>query len=161
MFVAAADDDASDQGGVLPRLKWLSSVNCHKLKVGCFPDYLPSLTHFEISKPQPLSPDNAFPRVCISKCSMESISEVELPSNLKFLTFRNCKKLFAQPMQWKLQIPTSLTTLEILDREEDIVDSFPGEGLLPTSLRRLHIRSLKRILNPSTEGALHTSHPLN
>ncbi|KAF3437409.1 hypothetical protein FNV43_RR20162 [Rhamnella rubrinervis] len=145
-FVDAGED------GVFPRLRFLLLNNCPKINGGCLPDYLPNLILLVIfgcqqlvaSLPRTQHLDTAFPRLQnleIFDCDMESVSEGELPSNLINLKFSNCRRLFEQPMQWKLQSLTALTRLNI-HHIHDMVDSFPEEGLLPATLRALDINGL-------------------
>ncbi|KAF3437433.1 hypothetical protein FNV43_RR20186 [Rhamnella rubrinervis] len=81
------------EGGVFPRLQYLTLRGCPKLNGGCLPDYLPSLVK---------------------------------------LVIVGCEQL---------------TTLGI-HQSQDMVDSFPEEGLLPTSSRTLdicHLTNLKSL----------------
>nr|XP_048318676.1 putative disease resistance protein At3g14460 [Ziziphus jujuba var. spinosa] len=63
-----------------------------------------------------------------------------LPSTLTQLKIKNsnCRKLIAQRMKWNLQTFQSLSSFTIVD-EFGNVESFPEEGLLPTSLTVLWI----------------------
>ncbi|XP_048420474.1 putative disease resistance protein At3g14460 [Pyrus x bretschneideri] len=73
---------------------------------------------------------------------LESFPEGGLPSKLRSLSIWKCKKPMANRMRWGLQ---TLTSLEHLDvgfsecEEEEIGESFPEEGLLPTTLTSLGI----------------------
>ncbi|KAL5543752.1 hypothetical protein UlMin_007536 [Ulmus minor] len=75
---------------------------------------------------------------------IESWPEGGLPSNLESLEIWGCKKLAAQVMHWDLQV-TCLKSLEIDGCGEELLDSFPPEGLLPTSLTSLEIRNFRRL----------------
>ncbi|KAB2607085.1 disease resistance protein [Pyrus ussuriensis x Pyrus communis] len=79
--------------------------------------------------------------LCIRDCpELESFPEGGLPSKLRSLRIWSCKKLMANRMWWGLQTQTSLKHLEVsfLEcEEEEIVESFPEEGLLPTTLTSL------------------------
>ncbi|TQE00998.1 hypothetical protein C1H46_013538 [Malus baccata] len=73
---------------------------------------------------------------------LESFPEGGLPSKLRSLGILSCKKLMANRMRWGLQTLTSLKHLVVSFsecEEEEIVESFPEEGLLPTTLTSLRI----------------------
>ncbi|XP_048318915.2 putative disease resistance RPP13-like protein 1 [Ziziphus jujuba] len=115
-------------------LTQLKVSGCKKLKVlpKQMGNHLPSLNFLEISD---------CPEV-------ESFPEGGLPLNLHRLWVFNCSKLFAQPMKWNLQTLPALTYFEIEDKGGIISESFPEEGLLPSTLTTLNIiglGSLKRL----------------
>nr|XP_028944085.1 putative disease resistance protein At3g14460 isoform X3 [Malus domestica] len=73
---------------------------------------------------------------------LESFPEGGLPSKLRSLRIGSCKKLMANRMRWGLQTLTSLKVLDVSFsecEEEETVESFPEEGLLPTTLTSLGI----------------------
>ncbi|CAN6556503.1 unnamed protein product [Malus baccata var. baccata] len=81
---------------------------------------------------------------------LESFPEGGLPSKLRSLRIWSCKKLMANRMRWGLQTITSLKRLNVdfSGCEEYIIESFPEEGLLPTTLSSLkisHLPNLKAI----------------
>ncbi|XP_024931616.2 putative disease resistance protein At3g14460 [Ziziphus jujuba] len=148
------------------------------LNKACFPDSLPSLTCLYISKCQhqvvasllsgqlPLLgslyigycpelesfPERRLPinihKIEIFGCqNLELFLEEGWPSNLKSLSVGGCGKLFVPHMQWNLQTLTSLTSLHFSCMDE-LVDSFPEEGQLPTTLTSLtlcHLHNLKSL----------------
>ncbi|KAL5543718.1 hypothetical protein UlMin_007502 [Ulmus minor] len=67
-----------------------------------------------------------------------------LPSNLESLVIWGCKKLAAQVKHWDLQV-TCLRQFSIAGCGEELLDSFPPEGLLPTSLTSLSISNFRRL----------------
>jgi Leucine-rich repeat (LRR) protein len=69
---------------------------------------------------------------------VESFTEGGLPSNLNEITIFDCGKLFANRMGWGLQKLQCLRRFIIVDKA-NAVESFPNEGLLPTSLTHLSI----------------------
>lgn len=110
------------QGGLhAPNLKEFDIQDCKKLR--SLPEHMNTL----LPSLQSLS---------IWNCpQLEPFPECPLPSHLFKLQITRCDKLFASCRQWGLQ---TLTTLSIGD-VEDVLDSFPEEGLLPTTLIHLTI----------------------
>ncbi|KAM2614196.1 hypothetical protein TB2_028849 [Malus domestica] len=80
----------------------------------------------------------------ISYCpELESFPEGGLPAKLELLKIGGCKKLIANRMQWGLQRLTSLRRLGVGFFEcEDVVESFPEEGLLPATLTSLSVSGI-------------------
>ncbi|XP_068337455.1 putative disease resistance RPP13-like protein 1 [Pyrus communis] len=125
-------------GGLrVPNLKTMQIKECNEFRS------LPE--EMQISLP---SLESLYIRHCPE---LESFPEGGLPSKLCDLTIFSCKKLMANRMRWGLQTLTSLKYLGVdfsKCEEEEIGESFPEEGLLPTtltSLRILHHPNLKTI----------------
>ena len=79
------------------------------------------------------------------KCpELASFPEGGLPPNLSFLEISYCNKLMACRMEWGFQRHPSLETFIIRGgfKEEDRLESFPEEGLLPSTLTSLRICNL-------------------
>ncbi|KAK9938613.1 hypothetical protein M0R45_015340 [Rubus argutus] len=113
----------------LVHLRALAIVRCSKLR--SLPHemhtLLPSLT-----------------RLSICNCpKLEPFPEEALPSKLESLHIISCKKLIGNLMQWGLSTLTSLLLLRV--SLEGFADSFPNEGLLPTTLTKLYIYRISRL----------------
>ncbi|XP_024021208.1 putative disease resistance RPP13-like protein 1 [Morus notabilis] len=148
-----------EQGGELfPRLEDIFFRSCKKLKVGLPAGCFPSLERIEIGKCVemvsvfPISQveiDSACPSlklISLVVCPrLESFSTMGLPSNLKALLINSCPIL----NYWDLQRLSSLQCLWLDGCQfEEAVDSFPEEGLLPSTLTSLIIcdfRNLKAL----------------
>ncbi|XP_015886081.3 putative disease resistance RPP13-like protein 1 [Ziziphus jujuba] len=160
--------EGSEENGIFSHLKELKFSNCSKLNEACLPHYLPSLTSLEISANHQLVASISschYPSLGILK--IEDCPEIKSfpggslppsihtmaiksfknlftllaegwPSNLQSLEISSCLKLFAKPMQWNLQMLTSLTSLLICGVDEKL-DSFPEEGQLPSTLTSLEL----------------------
>ncbi|XP_040994462.1 putative disease resistance protein At3g14460 isoform X2 [Juglans microcarpa x Juglans regia] len=85
---------------------------------------------------------------------VESFPEGGLPSNLKETTICRCNKLNESRMGWGLQKLSSLLSLKI-DGETEDVESFPGIGLLPSSLTHLGIYEFTHLKCLDNEGFQH------
>ncbi|XP_059445096.1 putative disease resistance RPP13-like protein 1 isoform X1 [Corylus avellana] len=106
-----------------------------------FPDWIGQLPSLE--------------KLFISCCpQVESFSEGELPSNLNEISINCCDKLFANRMGWGLQKLQCLRRFTIWDHAND-VESFPNEGLLPTSLTHLHIGFFQKLKSLDKKGLQH------
>ncbi|XP_062116077.1 putative disease resistance protein At3g14460 [Humulus lupulus] len=99
--------------------------------------------------------DTAFPSLeflRLGKCPrLESFMEGGSFSRLSRISISECEKLFAVRMQWNLQRFPSLELLT-LSGCKDMVDSFPEEAELPTTLKSLSISrcaNLKALNNKS------------
>ncbi|KAL5557309.1 hypothetical protein UlMin_039545 [Ulmus minor] len=76
---------------------------------------------------------------------IESWPEGGLPSKLESLVIWGCKKLNSQVMHWDLQTVTPFLKNFKISGCEELLDSFPPEGLLPTSLTSLRIRKFPHL----------------
>ncbi|PRQ32334.1 putative P-loop containing nucleoside triphosphate hydrolase, leucine-rich repeat domain, L [Rosa chinensis] len=135
----------------------LEIISCPKFV--CFPDGgldAPNLQIIKVGKcPKlrslPQHMHNLLPSLrllFVDDCpELESFPEGGLPSKLEFLYIWRCKKLLiGNRMQWGLPTLTSLKFLRVdFEGCEQVVDSFPDEGLLPTTLRQLGIYSISKL----------------
>ncbi|XP_057499127.1 putative disease resistance protein At3g14460 [Actinidia eriantha] len=82
---------------------------------------------------------------------IESFPDGGLPSNLRELRISNCKKLVDRRREWGLQRLPSLRDFE-LGGDEDVGDSFPEDGLLPSTLTILSIWYLSNLKSLNKRG---------
>ncbi|XP_057498290.1 putative disease resistance protein At3g14460 [Actinidia eriantha] len=82
---------------------------------------------------------------------IESFPEGGLPSNLRQLRISNCKKLVNRRRKWGLQRLPSLRDFHLED-DEDVGDSFPEDGLLPSTLTILSIVNLSNLKSLNKRG---------
>ncbi|KAM5585640.1 putative disease resistance RPP13-like protein 1 [Rosa sericea] len=121
-----------DGGLNAPNLSCITVEKCPKLR--SFPQHmhnlLPSLCH-----------------LFVDDCpELESFPEGGLPSKLESMCIWRCKKLIGNRMQWGLPTLTSLEFLSVdLRGCEQVVDSFPDEGLLPPTLSQLRIYGISKL----------------
>ncbi|XP_028802561.1 putative disease resistance RPP13-like protein 1 [Neltuma alba] len=112
-----------EEGYSAPRLNYCSFEDLEDLKS--------EPEHINIFAP-------SLSRLSIRDCEqMESLPEGGLPSKLMQLSISKCPKLFACRMQWGLHKCDFLRHLSISG--DDVVESLPEPGLLPTSLTSLWI----------------------
>jgi hypothetical protein len=84
---------------------------------------------------------------------LESFPVGGLPSKLKGLAIWGCDKLIAGRAQWDLQSLHVLSRFSIADN--DVLECFPEETLLPSSLTRLEIRTHKNLKSLDYKGLQH------
>ncbi|XP_057497633.1 putative disease resistance protein At3g14460 [Actinidia eriantha] len=82
---------------------------------------------------------------------IESFPDGGLPSNLRELGISNCKKLVDRRREWGLQRLHSLRHFH-LGSDEDVGDSFPEDGLLPSTLTILSIHNLSNLKSLNNRG---------
>ncbi|KAL7162008.1 hypothetical protein ACSBR2_042473 [Camellia fascicularis] len=126
-----------------------------------------NLTHFTIwhcakLKSLPEGMHTLFPSLqslVLSGCpEIESFPEGGLPSSLHSLKIRNCSKLTARRREWDLQRLPSLRHFTLAGQRrgesfpEDGVESFPEEGLLPSTLMSLRIENLPNLKSLNNRG---------
>ncbi|KAF7114884.1 hypothetical protein RHSIM_RhsimUnG0071200 [Rhododendron simsii] len=112
--------------------------NCKKLKA------LPEQMHTLLPSLKSLD---------LSECpEIESFPEGGLPSKLDNLSIGSCKKLFGGRRDWGLQTLPSLTNFSLDGEYEDVLESFPEEGLLPPTLTYLCFTDLKNLKSLNRRG---------
>ncbi|KAL5548707.1 hypothetical protein UlMin_003938 [Ulmus minor] len=116
-----------------PSLQSISIKNCKKLIVGLPNCRLPSLKSIHIWDCDEM--EGVFVRQ-----SRQEMDTNAFPS-LQSISIWSCKKLWKNRMNWGLERLPSLMRLSLyLFQIEEEVDSFPEEGLLPTTLADLCIQ---------------------
>ncbi|KAF7138563.1 hypothetical protein RHSIM_Rhsim07G0059700 [Rhododendron simsii] len=91
--------------------------------------------------------------LCLSECpEIESFPEGGLPSKLGKLCVGDCKKLIGGRRDWGLQALPSLTFFSLWGESEDVLESFPEEGLLPPTLTNLRIYDLADLKSLNERG---------
>ena len=85
---------------------------------------------------------------------IESLPNGGLPINLKSLKIRDCDKLISHRLDWNMSCLTSLELFSVEGKCED-VQSFPEEGLLPSTLTQLEIQGLLNLKTLDTKGLQH------
>ncbi|XP_058225821.1 putative disease resistance protein At3g14460 [Rhododendron vialii] len=121
-----------------PNLSSLILYRCEKLKA------LPEQMHTLLSSLQSLE---------LSRCpEIESFPEGGLPSKLGHLKIWNCKKLVGGRREWGLQTLPSLTSFSLWGESEDVLESFPEDGLLPPTLTFLHFGDLQNLKSLNKRG---------
>ncbi|PON86942.1 LRR domain containing protein [Trema orientale] len=73
---------------------------------------------------------------------LESFPRFMLPLSLRELKITNCDKFVVSRMNWNLQLLSNLSSLIIEKYQHEDVESFPEEGLLPTTITVLEISEL-------------------
>ncbi|XP_030510991.2 putative disease resistance RPP13-like protein 1 isoform X1 [Cannabis sativa] len=155
------------KGDIFPCLKKFVLVGCGKLNVALPMGNFPSLEKMFVCYcdelvtvfPSSTDIDVAYPSLrtmYISGCSrLESVSEMGLlPFSLESLHIESCNTVIESRMQWNLQRLSKLTELS-LDDYRGMVDSFPEEGLLPSSLTHITIKNFDKLIALNANGFHH------
>ncbi|KAH7847006.1 hypothetical protein Vadar_020684 [Vaccinium darrowii] len=92
-------------------------------------------------------------QLLLHRCpEIESFPEGGLPSKLKELSIKNCKKLVRGRRDWGLQTLPSLKYFTLRGESEDEMESFPEEGLLPSTLTWLTILRMPNLKSLNKTG---------
>ncbi|KAL5548810.1 hypothetical protein UlMin_004041 [Ulmus minor] len=135
-----SSDRLGQEGGVFPSLTELHIKElCEKLIVGLPDCHLPSLKSIDITWCDEME------RVFVRQ-SRQEMDTNAFPS-LQSISMFGCKKLWENRRKWGLERLPSLMKLSLLGIGiEEVVDSFPEEGLLlPTTLTELSIADFKKL----------------
>ncbi|KAG5539132.1 hypothetical protein RHGRI_019626 [Rhododendron griersonianum] len=76
---------------------------------------------------------------------IESFPKGGLPSKVRNFGIGNCKKLVGGRRDWGLQSLPSLMRFALYAGSEDVLESFPEEGLLPATLTTLWIKGMPNL----------------
>ncbi|KAF7138959.1 hypothetical protein RHSIM_Rhsim07G0060300 [Rhododendron simsii] len=125
-------------GGLPSNLDFLHVNNCKKLKA------LPEQMHTLLPSLQSLG---------LQDCpEIESFPRGGLPSKLRFLSIWNCKKLVGGRRDWGLRTLPSLKTFSLYGESEGVLESFPEEGLLPSTLTSLRFGDMPNLKSLNERG---------
>ncbi|KAI8537747.1 hypothetical protein RHMOL_Rhmol09G0048800 [Rhododendron molle] len=139
---------------LFPKLQDLDIVECTNFEALLIPDgiELQNLTFLKTLTIKGCKKLKAFPEQM--QCpEIESFPKGGLPSKLDYLCIRNCKKLVGGRRDWGLQTLPSLTTFGLLGGSEEYgLESFPEEGLLPSTLTYLCFGDLPNLKSLNKRG---------
>ena len=144
----------------MPVVSRLTLVDCDKLTGGCHVvESFECLQYLKISTSLDSTTCRSLPAslkmLVISGCK---ILEFPLPHsyhcpNLTGLSIYNCENLITSGMSWNLQGLPNLTNFSISCSEcENHLESFPEEGLLPSTITNLRISNLNRLKTLDNNG---------
>lgn len=135
---------ALTQGGLpAPNLQYLTIFNCRKLKS------LPQGMHALLTSLKQLT---------VRDCpETDSFPEGGLPTKLSWLYIWNCNKLMARGVKQGLETPLSLVFLSVRGSKEEILETFPEEWLLQSTLPSLEIGCFPKLKSLGNTGLQHLS----
>ncbi|KAL5564413.1 hypothetical protein UlMin_027577 [Ulmus minor] len=117
---------------------WLVINGCKKLIVGLPDCHLPSLKSIKTTCCDEM--------VGVFVCESRQVMDTNTFPSLQSISIIRCKKLWESHMKWGLERLPSLMRLSLdLYGIEEEVDSFPEEGLLPTTLTELSIVDFRKL----------------
>nr|XP_048318627.1 putative disease resistance protein At3g14460 [Ziziphus jujuba var. spinosa] len=126
---------------VFPKLQELEINNCNKLQTVDWPRNLPCLTKLITDGDE--VPISSLPRTpAISLLGVSCSSPVTFPTGCLPATLTGLA--ISRLMKWTLQALRALTQFTIEDNHE-VVESFPEEGLLPSTLTSLKVSGLENL----------------
>ncbi|KAG5531057.1 hypothetical protein RHGRI_025872 [Rhododendron griersonianum] len=152
--------------GLFPKLRGLLIEKCTNFETLLIPDgiELQNLTllevlHIEGCKKLKALPEQmhtllpSFQVLRLIDClEIESFPEGGLPFKLDGLYIGNCKKLVGGRRDWGLQTLPSLKRFRLYGGSEDVLESFPEEGLLPSTLTYLFFGDLPNLKSLNKRG---------
>ncbi|XP_054813534.1 putative disease resistance protein At3g14460 [Prosopis cineraria] len=149
----------------MPCLEKLEIEQCGNLELESFPAkafsapklesiHLAGLTHLKS-----LHEDMHTLLPCVHSLSLfhcpqlQSVPQKGLPLSLVQVSIHDCPKLFASRMSWGLHRLHSLHEFSIGENFET-VESFPGEGLLPSNLKVIRFEGFSNLIRINSSGLL-------
>ncbi|KAG5538917.1 hypothetical protein RHGRI_019460 [Rhododendron griersonianum] len=140
LYIRFCDNMVSFPGGGLPAPNLSDLWVCYCKKLKTLPKQMRTL---------PPSLQRLIVWICPE---IESFPEGGLPSKLHVLWIWNCKKLVGSRRDWGLQTLPYLSTFTREGESEDVLESIPEEGLLPSTLTKLEIGDLKNLKSLNKRG---------
>ncbi|KAI8562360.1 hypothetical protein RHMOL_Rhmol03G0030300 [Rhododendron molle] len=141
-FISCKNMVSFPSGGLpAPNLVFLNVTSCHKLKA--LPEQMDTLLP-------------SLQKLNVVFCpEIMSFPEGGLPSRLSSLQIAHCKKLVGGRGDWGLLRLPSLIQFTLAGESEDALDSFPEEGLLPSTLTNIGLFHMPNLKSLNKRGLQH------